>query len=164
MDSLSILKHVKNIQLIRTSLVQWIHLLCNIQRSFDWSGHLCWEIRGSGLTHYGGTCKGCLSDQNILAEKPEGVDSPPILEQAEVVWVLKTSLLRNERDRSHLLYWNMQRLFGWSGHCCWEIRSTGLTSYVGMCKGCSFISITNAVNSDTNGTYQLGNWKYEFNS
>jgi len=43
-------------------------LYWNMQRSFDWSEHLSQEIRGTALTTYVGTCKGHLTDQNILSE------------------------------------------------------------------------------------------------
>ena len=63
----------------------WTHRLCwNMQRLFEWSGHPSWEIRGTGLTHYVGTCKGCLSDQDIPPEKSEALDSPSMLEHAKI--------------------------------------------------------------------------------
>ena len=63
----------------------WTHPLCwNMQRLFEWSGHPSWEIRGTGLTIYVGTCKGCLSDQDIPPEKSEALDSLPMLEHANI--------------------------------------------------------------------------------
>jgi len=104
-----------------------------MQKLFEWSEHSSREIRGTGLTHYVGTFKDCLSDQNI---KSEALDSHTMLEHAKIVWVIKTFLQRNQRHWTHILYWNIQRLFEWSGHSSWEIRDTGLTSYIGTCKGC----------------------------
>jgi len=139
LDSHTMLEHAKVVWVIRASLLRsqrhWTHILCwNMQRLFEWSGHLSWEIRGTRLTRYVGTCKGCLSDQDILPEKSEALDSQPMLEHAKVVWVIRTSLLRSQRHWTHSLCWNMQRLFEWSGHHFWKIRGTGLTSYVGTCK------------------------------
>ena len=139
------LEHAKVVWVIRTSLLRnqrhWTHQLCwNMQRLFEWSGHPSSEIRGTGLTPYVGTCKGCLSDQDIPPEKSEALDSPSMLEHAKVVWVIRTSLLRNQRHWTHPLCWNMQRLFEWSGHPSWEIRGTGLTIYVGTCKDFSEIN------------------------
>ena len=115
----------------------WTHRLCwNMQRFFEWSRHPSWEIRGTGLTIFVGTCKGCLSDQGIPHEKSEALDSPSMLEHAKIVWVIRRSLLRNQRHWTHILCWNMQRLFEWSGHSSWVIRGTRLTAYVGTCKGC----------------------------
>ena len=158
-----ILKHAKVVWMIRTSLLRiqrhWTHSLCwNMQRlfewseyfswemrgtgltsyvgMFDWSEHLSWEMRGTGLTPYVRTCKGCLIDQNISSKKSEALDSQPMLEHAKVVWVIMTSFLRNQRHWTHRLCWNMQRSFEWSEHLFWEIRGTGLTSYVGTCNGC----------------------------
>jgi hypothetical protein len=42
-------------------------------------------MKGTGLTAYIGTWKGCLSNQNILAEKSEALDSQAMLEHAKVV-------------------------------------------------------------------------------
>ena len=113
------------------------YILCwNMERLFEQSEHLFWEIRGTGLTTYVGTCKGCLSNQGISSEKSEALDSPPMLEHAKVVWAIRTSLLRNQRHWTHILCWYMQRLFEQSGHLFWQIRGTGLTHYVGTCKGC----------------------------
>jgi hypothetical protein len=107
-----------------------------MQRLFEWSGHPNWEIRGTGLTAYIGTCKSCLSDQDIPTEKSEALDSQPMLKHAKVVWVIRTSQLRNQRHWTYSLCWNMQKLFEWSKHLNWEIRGTRLTSYVGTCKDC----------------------------
>ena len=141
LDSHPMLEHTKVIWVIRTSLLRnqrhWTHILCwNIQRLFEWSGHSSWEIRGTGLTSYVGTCKGCLSDQNTPPEKSEALDSHPMLEHTKIIWVIRTSLLRNQRHWTHILYWNIQRLFEWSGHLSWETRGTGLTFYIETCKGC----------------------------
>jgi len=141
LDSHTMLEHARVVWVIRRSLLRnqrhWTHILCwNMQRLFEWSEHFFWEIRGTGLTSYVGTCKGCLSDQNITSEKSEALDSPTILEHAKVVWVIRTSLLRNQRHRTHILCWNMQRLSQSSEHLFWEIRGTGLTFYVGTCKSC----------------------------
>jgi hypothetical protein len=77
-----------------------------MQRSFDWSEHTFWKIRGTGLTSYIEKCKCYLTDQEI-----------------------------NQRHWAHQLCFNMQRTFDWSKHHTWEIRGTGLTSYVEICKG-----------------------------
>ena len=103
---------------------------------FEQSGHLFWETRGTGLTSYVGTCKCCLSNQDISSEKSEALDSQAMLEHANVVWAIRTSLLRNQKHWTHTLCGNMQRLFEQSGHFFWEIKGTGLTFYVGTCKGC----------------------------
>jgi len=107
------------------------HPLCwNMQRSFDWSGHPSWEIRGTGLTFYVGTCKGHLTDQDILLrnqstgltsyvgtckghltdqdippEKSEALDSPAMLKHAKAIWLIRTSLFRNQRHWTHWLCW-----------------------------------------------------------
>jgi len=138
----------------------WTHILCwNMQRSFDWSGQPCWEIRGTGLTSYVGTCKshwlirtsllgnqstgltsyvgtckGNLTDQDVPAEKSEALDSHAMLEHAKVIWLTRTSLLRNQRTGLTHYVGTIQKSFDWSGHPSWEIRGTGLTSYVGTCK------------------------------
>ena len=160
------LEHAKVVWVIRTSLLRnqrhWTHNLCwNMQRLFEWSGHPSWEIRDTGLTSYVGTHKSCLSDHNISPKKSEALDSPPIrthrsclsdqdippeksgeldsptmLEHAKVVWVIRTSLLKNQRHWTHHLCWNMQKLFERSGHPSCDIRGTGLTSYVRTCKCC----------------------------
>ena len=111
-------------------------MLEHAKRLFEWSKHSSWEIRGTGLTHYSGTCKGCLSDQDIPPEKSEALDSPTMLEHAKVAWVIRTSLLKNQRHWTHRLWWNMQKLFEWSGHPSWEIRGIGLTHYGEIYKGC----------------------------
>ena len=119
------------------------------------SGHPSWEIRGTQLTVY---VKVELSDQDIPPDKSEALNSPSMLEYAKVVWVIRTSLLRNQRHWTHCLCWNMfelsgfrasllknqrhwtyclcwnmQRLCEWSEHPSWK---TGLTVYVGACKSC----------------------------
>ena len=141
LDSHSMLEHANIVWAIRTSLLRnqrhWTHMLCwNMQMLFEQSGHLFWETRGTGLTYYVGTCKCCLSNQDIFSEKSEALDSQAMLEHTNVVWAIRTSLLRNQRHWTHMLCWNMQMLFEQSGHLFWEIRSTGLTSYVGTCKYC----------------------------
>jgi len=134
------LEHAKAIWLIRTSFLRnqkhCTHSLCwNKQRPFDWSEHPSWEIRNTALTRYIGICKGHLTDQNILPEKSEALHSLPMLEHAKVIWLIRTSFLRNQKHCTHLLYWNMQGPFDWSEHFSWEIISTALTSYIGTCKG-----------------------------
>jgi len=42
------------------------------------------RIRGTGLTFYVGTCKGCLSDE-IPPEKSKALDSHSIAEHAKIV-------------------------------------------------------------------------------
>jgi len=74
-----------------------------MQRLFEWSEHPTWEIRGTGLTGYVGTCKGCLNDQNISFEKSEALYSQAMLEHTKVVWMIRTSLLRNQRHWTHSL-------------------------------------------------------------
>jgi hypothetical protein len=69
--------------------------ILNMQMLFEWSGQFSWENRGTGLTNYVKAYKCCLSDQDIPPEKPEALDSPPMLEHAKVVWVIKTSILGN---------------------------------------------------------------------
>ena len=140
LDSPTIVEHAKVVWVIRTSLLRnqrhWTHQLCwNMQRLLEWSGHPFWKIRGTGLTDYGGTCKSCLSDQNIPPEKSEALDSPTMVKYTKVVWVIRTSFLRNQRHWTHSLCWNIQKLFEWSEHPFWEIRGTGLTFYVRTCKG-----------------------------
>ena len=43
------------------------------------------ELWNTRLTAYIGTCKGCLSDQDIPPEKSEALDSPTMLEHAKVI-------------------------------------------------------------------------------
>ena len=141
LDSHPMLEYAKIVWVIRTSLLRnqrhRAHMLYwNKQRLFEWSGHLSWEIRGTRLTSYVETCKSCLSDQNIPPEKSEAPDSQPMLEHGKIIWVIRISLLRNNRHQTHSLCWNMQRLLEWSGHPFWKVRGTGLTSYIGTCKGC----------------------------
>ena len=107
-----------------------------MQNLFEWSGHSSWGIRSTELTHYIETCKGCLNNQDIPPEKSEALDSHSILEHAKIAWVVRTFLLRNQEHWTHPLCWNMQRLLEWSGYSFWKIRSTGLTSYVRICKSC----------------------------
>ena len=105
-----------------------------MQRQFDWSEHLFWETRSTGLTDYG-PYKGNLTDQIISLEKSVSLDSPTMLVHAKVIWLIRTSLLRNQRHWTHQLCWSMQRWFDSLEHLSWEIRGTGLTVYVGPCKG-----------------------------
>jgi len=112
------------------------HSLCwNMQRSFDWSEHLYWAIRGIALTFYVGTCKGHLTDQKFFSEKSEALHSLAMLEHAKVIWLIRTSLLSNQRHCTHKLCRKMQKSFDWSEHPSWAIRSIALTNYVGTCKG-----------------------------
>jgi len=106
-----------------------------MQILFEQSAHLFWEIRGTGHTAYVGIYKGCLSKQYIFSKKSEALDSQSMLEYAKVGWVIRTSLLRNQWHWTHLLYWNMQKLFEKSEHLFWEIRGTGLTCYIGTSQG-----------------------------
>ena len=134
------LEHAKVIWLMRTFLLRnqrhWTHLLCwNMPRSFDWWEHLFWEIRGTGLTSYVRRCQGHLTDENISFEKSEALDSPPMLEHAKVIWLMRISLLRNQRHWTHKLCWNMPRSFDWWEYLVWEIRGTGLTCFVRTCQG-----------------------------
>ena len=104
-----------------------------MQRSFDWSEHSSREIRG--LTCYVGTCKGHLTDQNILSERSKALHSHTMLEHAEVIWLIRTFFQRNQRNCTCILCQNIRRSFNWSEHSSWEIRGTALTSYVRTCKG-----------------------------
>jgi len=136
----AMLEYAKVIWVIRTSFLRnqkhCTHKLCwNMQRSFDWSEHAFWEIRGTALTSYVGTCKGHLTDQKMLSGKSEAPHLPAMLEHAKVIWLIRTSFLKNQRLCTHSLCWNVQRSFDWSEHLSWEIRGTALTSYVGTCKG-----------------------------
>jgi len=101
-----------------------------------WSKHLFWQIKGIGLTHYVETYKGCLNDQDISSEESEALDSQPMLKHTKVVWAIRIFLLRNKRHWTHSLCWNIQRLIKWSVQLFWEIRDTGLTSYIRICKEC----------------------------
>ena len=78
------------------------------------------DIRATGLTHYVGTCTNCLSDQNISFERSEPLDSLAMLEHAKIVWVIRTSLMRDQSHWTYILYQNMQRLFEWSEHFLWN--------------------------------------------
>jgi hypothetical protein len=110
LDSHAMLEHAKVVWVIR-------------------SWHPNWEIRGTGLTYYVRTCNNCLSDQDILTEKSEALDSQPMLEYAKVVWVIRISQLRNQRHWTHILCWNMQRLFEWSGPDIPTEKSEALDSH-----------------------------------
>jgi len=106
-----------------------------MQKSFNWSEHSFWEIRGTMLTRYVGTCKGHLTDQNIFPEKSKTMHLHSMLEHTKVIWLIRASFLRNKRHCTHILYWNIQRSFDWSEHPSWEFRGTALTCYIGMCIG-----------------------------
>jgi hypothetical protein len=56
-----------------------------MQKLFEQSEYLFWEIRGTGLTAYVGTYKGCLSNQDIFSEKSETLDLQAMLKYAKVV-------------------------------------------------------------------------------
>ena len=109
------LEHAKVGWAIRTFLLlrnqrHWTHSLCwNIQRLIKQSGHCFRKIRGTGLTHYVGTCKGWLSNQDIPSEKSEALDPLAMLEHSKV----------GEQSK----------------HCFRKIRGIGLTAYVETCKG-----------------------------
>ena len=81
-----------------------------MQKSFEWSEHPFWEIRGNALTSYIGTCKGHLTNQNIFIEKSKTLHSHPMLVHTKIIWLIKTPFLRNQ-------------------------RGTALTYYIGTCKG-----------------------------
>ncbi len=110
LNSHPMLEHAKIIWLIRTFLLRnqrhWTHMLC----------------------------KGYLTDQNIPFEKLEALNSHSMLEHARIISLIRIFPLRNQRHRTHSLCWNMQRLFHWLEHFFWEIRGSGLTSYIGTCK------------------------------
>jgi len=117
MNSQAMLEHAKVIWLIKISFQinqrHCTHILySNMQRSSNWSEHPSWNIRGTVLTCYVGTCKGHPTDQKI-----------------------QTSFLRNQRHSTHKLCWNMQWSFEWSEHLFWDIRGTVLTFYVETCNG-----------------------------
>ena len=140
LDSHAMWEHANVVWEMRISLLRnqrhWTDMLCGNMQMFEKWKYLFWEIRGTGLTSYVGTCKGCLSFQDIFFEKSEALDSHTMWEHAKVVWAIRISLLRNQRHWTHILCWNMQRLFEQSEHLFWEIRGTGLIFYVGTCKGC----------------------------
>jgi hypothetical protein len=96
---------------------------------FYLSEYLFWEIRGTRLTRYVEICQVHLTNQNISSEKSEALDSQSMLEY--VIWLIRTSLLRNQRHWAHSLCWN---------HVIWlirtfflRIRGTWLTIYVRTC-------------------------------
>jgi len=175
-----------------------------VQRWFDWSEHPFWEIRGTGLTAYVGpykddltdqnipseksealdsppmfvhakviwlirtsllrnqrhwtlttyvcSCKGDLTNQNIPSEKSEALDSPAILVHAKVIWLIRTSLLRNQSHWTHLLW----RWFDWSEHSFWEIKGTGLTRYVGA--KVIWLIRTSLLRNQSHWTHLLWRW------
>jgi len=100
LDSPPMLVHAKVIWLIRKFL---------LRNQRPWTHLLCWCMKGD------------LSDQNIPPKKSEVMDSPTMLVHAKVIWLIRTSLLRNQRHWSHCL-WSMQRWFDWSKLPSWEIR------------------------------------------
>jgi len=128
--------HLTDQNILSSNQRHCTHFLCwNMQRSFDWSEHSSWAIRGIALTPYVVTCKGHLTNQNIFPEKSEALHSHTILEHTKVIWLIRIFFLRNQRHCTHSLYWNMQRSFDWSEHPFWAIRGIALTRYVGTCKG-----------------------------
>jgi len=121
LNSPAILEYAKIFWVISTShLRNWRHwtysLYWNMQRFLEWSKHLLWKIKDTGLTTYVGTCKNCLSDQNTSSKKSETLDSHSMLEHVKIVGVIRIFLLRDQRHWTHKLCWNVQRLFEWSGH------------------------------------------------
>ena len=127
LHSQAMLEHTKVVWLIRTFFLSnqrhCTHLLCwKMQRSFDWSEHPFWVIKGIALTCYVGRCKGHLTDQNILSEQSKALHSLAMWEDAKVIWLIRTSFLSNQRHCTHILCWNMQRSFDWSEHPFWAIR------------------------------------------
>jgi len=69
-NSHSILNHAKIVWVIKMSLLSnqwyWTHsLYWNMQSLFEWSEHLFWKIKDTGLTAYVGTCKHCFSGNSI---------------------------------------------------------------------------------------------------
>ena len=71
------LEHTKVVWVIRTSL---------LKNQRHWTHNLCWNMQ-----------RLFLSNQNILPEKPQAQDSHAMLEHAKVVWVIRISLLRDQR-------------------------------------------------------------------
>jgi hypothetical protein len=53
-----------------------------------------WKVRSPGLTAYVETCNSHLTNQYIPPEKSEVVDSLSMLENAKIIWLIRTSLLR----------------------------------------------------------------------
>jgi len=80
-----------------------------MQRLFGWSKHPFWEITGTRLTFYVGTCKDCLGDQDIPSEKSEAPDSQPMLRLFE--WSGHLSEKSETLDSQAMLI-----LFEWSGY------------------------------------------------
>jgi len=122
-----------------------------------WSQHSSWAIRGIALTSYVGTYKGHLTDQNILSEQPKALHSLAMLEDAKVIWLIRTSFLGNQRHCTHLLYWKMQRSFDWSEHPFWAIKGIALTRYVGRCKG--HLTDQNILSEQSKALHSLAMWE-----
>jgi len=100
---------------------------------FEQPGHCFWEIRGTGLTAYVRTCKGCFEQSGHLLWEIRGIG---LTCYAKIVSAIRKSLQKNQRPRTHKLYWNIQRLFEQLGHPFREIRGIKLTAYVRTCKVC----------------------------
>ena len=136
-------------------------MLCeNMQKIFEQSEHLMWEIRSTRLTGYVRTYKSCLSNQNILSKNSEALDLHPILEHAKIIWAIRhffweirtrlTNYVRTCKDclsNQNILSKNSAALdlhpilehakIIWAiRHLFWEIRNTRLTCYVRTCKEC----------------------------
>jgi hypothetical protein len=56
-----------------------------MQRLLEQLEHLFREIKSTGLTIYVKTCKGCLSNQDILPETSEALDLQAISKHEKVV-------------------------------------------------------------------------------
>ena len=56
-----------------------------MEKLFDWSEHLFWEIRDIALTPYVGRWKDYLTNQNIFLEKSEALHSQAMLKDAKVI-------------------------------------------------------------------------------
>ena len=63
-----------------TDQLYWI-----MQKLFDQSKHLFWEIKNTALTCYVKTCKGHLINQNIPSEESEAMHSHTTLDYAKVI-------------------------------------------------------------------------------
>jgi len=128
MDSHPILGHTKIIRLVKGTPYgksEAVNSLSMLQHTkVIWLISISsWEDKGSGPTSYIKTYRGHLIDQNIPPEKPEALDSRPILEHPKINWLIRTSILRNQRHWTHQLYWNIQKPFDSSGYPSWEIRA-----------------------------------------
>ena len=74
-------------------------------------------------------------------EKSEPLDPHAILEHTKVIWLIRTSLLRNQRHYTYLLYWSTQRSCDWSAHLLWETRHCTYTLCWSMQKSFDFWDI-----------------------